>query len=78
MTTKTKAERDHRIASNYELYKHKFVGKTDQELREWAKAGFDRTTDINLSEFTKTMVLNIAFAIEEELRARGVGGVYDN
>lgn len=76
--TKTKAERDRSIAANYESYKHKFVGKTDQELREWAKAGFDRTTDINLSKFTKTMMVNIAFAIEEELRVRGVGGVYDN
>jgi len=77
MTTRTKAERDRSIAANYEFYKHKFVGKTDQELREWAKAGFDGTTDINLSEFTKTMMVNIAFAIEEELNKRGVAGVYD-
>ena len=77
MATKTKAERDRRIASNHEFYKHKFVGKTDQELREWAMVGFDRSTDINLSEFTKTMMVNIAFAIEEELTQRGVRGVYD-
>lgn len=76
--TKTKAERDRRIASNHRFYRHKFVGKTNQELREWAIACFDRTTDINLSEFTKTMMVNIAFAIEEELAQRGVGGVYDN
>jgi hypothetical protein len=74
MATRTKADR--RIAANYEFYKHKFVGKSDQELREWAIAGFDGTTNIHLSEFTKTMMVNIAFAIEEELTQRGVGGVY--
>lgn len=78
MTTSTKQERDRRTAANYEFYKKKFEGRTDQELREWAIAGFDRTTDIHLSEFTKTMMVNIAFAIEEELKIRGVGGVYDN
>ena len=72
-----KAERDRRIADNYEFYKEKFVGKTDNEIREFAKCCFDLTTNIDLTERTKTSVLKTAFAAEEELKRRGVRGVYD-
>lgn len=68
----TKADRDRRIAANYEFHKKKFEGKTDQEVKELVTNCFDTSIreGINLSDHTTTTLTSIAFAGEEELRRR--------
>lgn len=84
----TKAERDRRIADNYDKHKHKFVGKTDQQVREladnWLKMSGDPAISIQKSSQQvepdlELMLLEGSFAAEEELlQRRGAKGVYDN
>ena len=90
-----------RVTANWERFKDRFVGKTDQELRDLAKNYFETESDrglisdgiyianrpISRGGCFQTQVCMVTthadltayfFAIEEELRVRGVGGVYDN
>ena len=104
MTKVSKERREEaqaRITANWERFKDRFVGKSDQELRDLAKNYFKTEGDRGLiddgiytncvgtyrggavqrSVFMVTTHADLTayfFAVEEELKVRGVGGVYDN